>query len=134
MITRELRVFLIVGSLTVLLDFLTYRALVLTDCLSVDIAKSLGFLAGTLFAYYANKAWTFGQNTHTPGGAWRFVLLYAITLTTNVMVNAGCLALFSAMPIAIQSSFLIATFVSAALNFLGLKFFVFKTHPFSEKS
>lgn len=134
MIKRELGVFLVVGSLTVLFDFMTYRGLVWTSWLGIDLAKALGFLAGTLFAYFANRLWTFGHQEHAPGSSWRFALLYMSTLTTNVLVNAGCLALFNASSLAIQAAFLIATGISAVLNFLGMKLFVFKASPLLEKS
>lgn len=134
MIKRELAVFLVVGSLTVLIDFLTYRCLVWTGWMSVDLAKAVGFLSGTLFAYFANKVWTFGHQEHASGSVWRFVLLYAITLGANVLVNAGCLALLSTLSIAVPVAFLIATGVSAVLNFLGMKLFVFKARSLMEKS
>lgn len=134
MIKRELAVFLVVGSLTVLIDFLTYRSLVWTGWMNIDLAKAIGFLTGTLFAYFANRVWTFGHQEHAPGSVWRFVLLYAITLSANVLVNAGCLALLSPLSIAVQVAFLIATGVSAVLNLLGMKLFVFKASVLMEKS
>lgn len=134
MIKRELGVFLVVGSLTVLIDFLIYRGLVWTQWLNIDQAKTIGFLGGTLFAYFANRIWTFGRQDHAQGSVWRFALLYTITLGANVLVNAGCLTLFSALPFAIQAAFLIATGVSAVLNFLGMKLFVFRASLHSEKS
>lgn len=134
MIKRELAVFLVVGSLTVLIDFLTYRGLVWTGWMTVDQAKAVGFLTGTLFAYFANKVWTFGHQEHASGSVWRFVLLYAITLGANVLVNAGCLALLSTLSIAVPVAFLIATGISAVLNFLGMKLFVFKASNLKEKS
>ncbi|WP_248744759.1 GtrA family protein [Pseudomonas sp. MWU12-2037] len=134
MIKRELAVFLVVGSLTVLIDFLTYRGLVWSAWMDVDLAKAAGFLTGTLFAYFANRVWTFGQQAHAPGSVWRFALLYAITLSANVLVNAGCLSLFSSVSITVQLAFLIATGVSAVLNFLGMKLFVFKASASTEKS
>jgi putative flippase GtrA len=134
MIKRELAVFLVVGSLTVLIDFLTYRSLVWTGWMNINLAKAIGFLTGTLFAYFANRVWTFGHQEHAPGSVWRFVLLYAITLSANVLVNAGCLALLSPLSIAVQVAFLIATGVSAVLNFLGMKLFVFKASVLMEKS
>lgn len=134
MIKRELAVFLVVGSLTVLIDFLTYRGLVWTGWMSVDLAKAVGFLSGTLFAYFANKVWTFGHQEHASGSVWRFVLLYAITLGANVLVNAGCLAMLSTLSIAVPVAFLLATGVSAVLNFLGMKLFVFKARNLMEKS
>ena len=79
MIKRELAIFLVVGSLTVLLDYMTYRGLVWSGWMNVDSAKAIGFLTGTLFAYFANRAWTFGHQEHIPGSWWRFVLLYTLT-------------------------------------------------------
>ena len=133
MIKREAAVFLVVGSLTVLIDFLIYRGLVWTGCLVVDKAKAVGFLTGTTFAYFANKMWTFGHQEHTPGSASRFVILYAITLCANVLVNAGCLELFRTLPFAVTAAFLIATGISAVLNFTGMKWFVFKTRNITHK-
>jgi putative flippase GtrA len=158
MIKRELAIFLIVGTLTVMIDFLTYRGLVWAQLLSVDSAKGLGFLTGTLFAYFANRFWTFGHKNHIVGSIWRFIFLYTLTLSVNVLVNA---LLMTYLPIqlpilldmlkevtqlvminqslyeqagvilnkemTIKIAFLVATITSAALNFVGMKFFVFKT-------
>jgi len=134
MIKRELAVFLVVGSLTVLIDFLTYRGLAWTGWITVDLAKAAGFLTGTLFAYFANKAWTFGHQEHVPGSIWRFILLYAVTLGANVLTNAGCLAMLNTLPTAVPFAFLVATGVSAVLNFLGMKMFVFRARDLTEKS
>lgn len=131
MIRRELLVFLVVGSLTVLVDFLTYRSLLWSGWIGTGAAKAAGFLAGTVFAYFANRAWTFGHRTHRSGTAWRFALLYAVTLGANVTVNAAALHLLTGTGFAVQLAFLAATGVSTCLNFLGMKLFVFKavTHP-----
>jgi putative flippase GtrA len=129
MIKRELSIFLVVGSLTVLVDYLSYRSLVWSGLLGVDIAKATGFLVGTVFAYFANRIWTFGHKSHAPGSAWRFTVLYAATLGANVFVNALALAVLADVTAAIQMSFLLATGVSATLNFLGMKLFVFKSPP-----
>jgi len=128
MIKRELPLFLIVGSLTVLIDFLAYRGLVWMGLIGVDMAKAVGFLIGTVFAYFANRIWTFGHQAHAPGSAWRFVVLYTVTLGANVWVNALALAWLGEAGLA----FLLATGVSASLNFLGMKWFVFKAKPTSE--
>ena len=88
MIRRELAIFLIVGTLTVIIDFLTYRSLIWAKLLGVDCAKGVGFLTGTVFAYFANRFWTFGHKVHAVGSAWRFIILYSLTLAANVLVNA----------------------------------------------
>jgi putative flippase GtrA len=131
MIRREVIVFLIVGSLTVLIDFLSYRGLVLSQLLNVDIAKAIGFLIGTLFAYFANRFWTFGHKMHISGTAIRFIFIYTLTLGANVVINAVSLTVFIDTPGAIEIAFLLATAISAILNFIGMKFFVFKADQFS---
>lgn len=132
MIKRELAIFLIVGVSTVLVDFISYRGLIGFQVMEVDMAKAAGFLVGTLFAFFANRFWTFGHNPHVPGSVWRFSALYASTLGANVLTNALVLKLLADMAIAIQLAFLLATGVSACLNFLGMKLFVFKQIPAPE--
>ncbi len=131
MIKRELAIFLIVGTLTVLIDFLTYRGLIAMT-LGIDTAKAIGFISGTVFAYFANRFWTFGSKPHAAGSLWRFIFLYAATLGANVVVNTAALALFGGVSTAIQIAFLLATATSASLNFLGMKLFVFKIRSASE--
>ena len=132
MIKRELFIFLIVGASTVLVDFITYRSLIEFQFMEVDMAKVTGFLVGTLFAYFNNCFWTFGHKSHAPGSAWRFSALYASTLGTNVLINAVALKLLADTAFSFQLAFLFATGVSASLNFLGMKLFVFKPIPAPE--
>jgi putative flippase GtrA len=128
MIRRELAVFLVVGSLTVLVDLLLYRGMLATGLAGVNLAKGSGFLCGTVFAYFANKAWTFGHTRPAAGSAWRFALVYGLTLLANVAVNSTALTLGAGASLA----FLAATAVSAALNFAGMKFLVFRSTASAE--
>jgi putative flippase GtrA len=125
MIKHELVIFLFVGILTVLIDFVTYSGLMWINLLGLDMAKAVGFVAGTIFAYFANRIWTFGHKTHAPGSAGRFIVLYAMSLGANVWVNAFALGLLAPVMLAVEMAFLLATGVSAVLNFLGMKWFVF---------
>jgi len=134
MIKRELTIFLIVGSLTVLVDFLVYRGLHGIGNIGVDLAKGISFITGTIFAYFANRIWTFGHKDHATGSVWRFTLLYSMTLTTNVLINGLALDIFSKVTGVIQLAFLLATGISATINFMGMKWFVFKSKPISEST
>ena len=123
--------FLMIGVLTVLVDFSTYRVL-LGVGMEISWAKAIGFVVGTAFAYFANRRWTFADSTPRRGSALRFALLYASTLVANVGVNM--LVLLAAMrivgpAIAVPVAFLCATGLSATLNFLGMKFLVFDHRP-----
>lgn len=134
MIKRELAIFLVVGASTVAVDFVSYRSLIGFEMMPVGMAKATGFLAGTLFAYFTNRLWTFGNKVHVPGTAWRFAVLYGSTLGANVLINALALKLLADVAATIQLAFLLATGVSACLNFIGMKLFVFRPILASEFS
>lgn len=131
MLNREMMIFSVVGSLTVLLDFTIYHALA-QHLFNVDLAKIIGFITGTLFSYVANRFWTFGRKQQRSGSLWRFILLYIITCMTNTLINASALSLLPHTSITIMLAFLLATAVSALLNFLGMKKFVFN-HRYEQK-
>lgn len=124
LLSNQLRRFLLVGSTTVGIDFVCY-----TGCLELGIktawAKAIGFIAGMIFAWFANRSYTFSSQ----GGRRRFIgftILYILTLVLNVSVNHYCLLLLSASSKAVLFAFIVATGISAAANFIGMKFFVFR--------
>lgn len=125
MIRKELAIFLVVGSLTALVDYLAYRSIVLVGLLETNLAKGVGFLTGTVFAYVANRLWTFGARAHAGGSVVRFAILYGITLLVNIYGNALMLSILYGFSYSVQVAFVIATGLSATLNFLGMKHFVF---------
>jgi putative flippase GtrA len=127
MVKRELGLFLIVGMAAVLIDYWVYELLVWTHWLTVEFAKGLGFITGTIFAYLANRLLTFGKIKYASRKSlWRFVILYSFTLWANVEVNSLALNSVPVQSWANQIAFISATAVSAALNFVGMKFYVFK--------
>lgn len=128
-IRRELSIFVVVGSLTVVLDFIVYRCLTYFFLCDVSLAKAIGFIGGCIFAYLANRFWTFRQQSAHLGSLWRFTLVYAISLVANVIINQGILSSWDS-PAATYVAFLVATSVSATLNFIGMKWFVFTQHNF----
>ena len=126
MIKREAVLFLFVGSTTVLTDLLCYNLLLWQNFCSINLAKGLGFLAGLAFSYAANKKLTFAHTQHEKGSLPRFLILYSITLVVNVIVNAIVLNSLQNWSKVVAFAFIIATGASASLNFLGMKFFVFR--------
>jgi putative flippase GtrA len=126
-VNAELARFLVVGVTAVAIDFATYR-LLLAASMGVALAKALGFVAGAIFAYIANRDWTF----RAAGGTWvllRFSLLYAASLGCNVAANAGVLAVLPPGEIGRLAAFVSATLLSATINFVGMKFLVFRPSP-----
>lgn len=119
---RQLSRFLVVGSTTVLIDFLVYALLIIF--IPTTVSKTASFLTGTLFAYFANKLWTFEKKERDHAEMVSFFILYGTTLAVNVSVNQLVLHI---LPGYIFLGFLTATGTSTVLNFIGQKWWVFRT-------
>ena len=120
----QLTRFLFVGGTTVLIDFTFYSLLVLLG-INTKFAKGFGFLIGTIFAYFANRKITF-RSSHS--GVFRFVIfsvLYISTLIVNVVTNEVVLYILTFSKMSYLLAFLIATTLSATMNFIGMKYIIF---------
>lgn len=128
---RQLIRFLMVGGTTVGIDFLSYSILLVFGA-SIDVSKIVGFLVGTVFAYFANRLWTFQEHRVVGNRIMSFVGLYGTTLLVNVLANRATIWIFSILGInqhlSLGIAFLIATGLSATLNFVGMKYIVFRAH------
>lgn len=125
MLGRQALRFVAVGGLTAVVDFAAYRLLLLLD-VAITPAKAAGFILGTTASYLLNRAWTFGGSHHAVG---RFLVLYATTLVVNVAVNAGAVDILAGVHGRITIAWLLAQAVASALNFLGMRSYVFAGAP-----
>jgi putative flippase GtrA len=122
--SKEIRYFIIVGILTVLIDYLVYflsRKLII----NTSQAKTFGFLSGTVFAFLINRSITFKNHNNIWDHLYKFLILYSATLFINVTINNNLLNWFTDFQYKVQLSFVIATLTSATINFIGMKYFVF---------
>ena len=120
----EVARFLIVGGTTVLIDLICYFILIYMG-FDTPLSKGVSFSVGTVFAYFANRNYTFQSSM---GGFFRFTvftLLYLSTLVVNVVSNEIVLKLTSQINSSLIIAFLFATSLSATLNFIGMKYIVF---------
>lgn len=116
--------FLLVGSSTVLIDFFVYRTLLLS--MPTLFAKSIGFLSGAVYAFQLNRLWTFQAGKANFSQAIKFSLVYGANLGVNVTANATMIMLLAPVTSwCLDVAFLIATSLSAALNFVGMKWLAF---------
>lgn len=125
LVTKQLKYFLIIGVVTVLIDYLTYKWLLLFFS-NISIAKSIGFAFGTIFSFVANRNITFNNKNHFWGHLSKFSLVYFTSMMINVFVNSFSLGLFTDLNLKVQISFIVATMMSATINFVGMKYIVFK--------
>ena len=127
LLKNEINRFLLVGITTVLIDLSVYSLLLLLE-FDTYISKGISFNVGALFAFYANKNFTFKSNTKSSFKFILFLILYFTTLGINVSFNEIILSLIGKSELSLFIAFVIATAISATINFLGMKHIVFKSN------
>lgn len=126
MIQKELKFFALNGVVSVVLAYGIYRGLV-TGGLLIEVANGVAYFVGMLYGFFANKRLTFRNGyVSSAGEAMRYILLHTGTLLVNVSVNSIVLEYVESLPMGFLAAFLAAITVSTALNFMGLKYWVFK--------
>ena len=113
--------FLVVGFSSVAIDAAVYTYIL--TWADIDVSKAFGFIDGSIFGYLLNRAWTFESKAPILASGVSFSALYSLTFLANVSLNHFAIHQLSMPPIL---AFLIATSASTILNFLGMKFWVFR--------
>jgi putative flippase GtrA len=133
-ILLELKRFLAVGMIAVSLDWGIYLALVNFLGLGAVLSKSLSYIIGTMFAFVANGRMVF-QSDLAPVNFLKHLLLYTFSLLANTLLFACWASNFSfESTIILGAALLTSTFVSTVINFLGMRFWVFKKRSIHARS
>jgi len=122
--TQLLR-FALTGGFSAIIDFGLYFLLYKFVGMQVDLAKAIGFVAGTLTAYLINRRWTFGA---APSRS-RFVkvmVLYVLTFTVQVGLNHLCLRILEYKDWAIPVAFVVAQGTATVINFVVQRVWIFR--------
>ena len=142
-LSSELFRFLMAGISAVATDWLSY--LMLLNFINPALAKAISFALGSIVAYVVNKLWTFKRPDPSAAEVFQFTALYMSTWVVNVSVNQILLgglpgvfpltftfAGFSRDELIVRFALLCATGTSTVLNYLGMKFWVFKRFGYSD--
>lgn len=118
--------FVLIGGVCALIDFGVYWLLLQTG-LWVHAAKALSFIAGTTTAYLLNRRFTFaGARNASMARVGGFVALYTVTFFVNVGMNAAALSLLPEFGWRVAAAWAIAQATATSINFVMLKWFVFR--------
>lgn len=135
MIRRQLSIFVLNGLISVSIAYLIYWALVSSGKIGINAANGLAYISGIAYGFLANRKWAFQDNELITGSKIvRYVALHVFTLTVNVLVNAIVFNLIRGMTGDMLFAFLVAISVTTILNFVGLKYWVFKRNQNDAKN
>jgi len=90
--------------------------------MDMDIAKGLSTLLGLNISFNLNRLWTFKSNSSFVDDLKRYVVLYTIALTVNVVANNLAYKSFQN----INDAYLTALFLSVSVGYFGQRLWVFK--------
>lgn len=122
--TQLLR-FVLTGGFSAVVDYGLYWLLHNVFGVQLDLAKAIGFVAGTLTAYLINRRWTFGA---APSRS-RFVkvmVLYALTFAVQVGINHLVFASLEDGPWRQPIAFVIAQGTATVINFIVQRVWIFR--------
>ena len=117
------------GALSTSCDFAIYYLLYHND-VQLDIAKGSSFLIATFISYFLNKYITFKTLNRSFMEFTNFVVVHLVSMVIDVGTNRLFLLLLSYFIVGQNKfflSFVLATGCSVTSNFIGQKFWVFKS-------
>ncbi len=118
----ELMRFLLVGGVAVVLDLTSYSALLKIGRIDPVWAKRASFGIGSIWAFFANKHFTFAVRETRLSDPFLFLIVYTFGWFLNAFTHDTLLGIFGLKSVA----FLGATSVSTCSNFISQKFIVFR--------
>lgn len=122
MFGNEIIRYLVVGGVSVGLDFVVYTLLIVTKILDPILAKRVSFIVGGIWAFFANKLFTFRKSGVKLSEPLLFGFIYFCGFFLNVIVHDIIFKSFKVKTLA----FISATFVSILWNYIGQKWVVFR--------
>jgi putative flippase GtrA len=126
-ITVQIKKFLTVGFIAVSLDWVIYVVLTQTLGLNSLFSKATSYMAGTVFAFVCNGLFVFQSNL-IPSKFIKHIALYSISLLSNTLTFYSLEKSLDPGTLLIQwAPITLATMVSTAINFAGLRYWVFKS-------
>jgi putative flippase GtrA len=117
--------FIVTGGLSAVVDYGLYILLNVTFGVQLDVAKTLGWIAGTTTAYLLNRRWTF----QAPPSSARLAAVWALYVTTFIVqvgINHVAVAAFDESWWRKPLAFVIAQGTATVINFIVQRAVIFR--------
>lgn len=117
---KRLVKFTVTGIVGTILDFLAFNLVLLLTSNPV-LARGVGYVFGTLWAFFVNRSWVF-KSQNGISSIVPFLLVYGssgfVAVAIQSFLNASSIVFIT---------YLISLLVASVMNFLGMRFLVFRS-------
>ena len=126
MLNREIKLFLINGLIGVIIAYIIYMILMISS-LNINFSSSISYFAAILYGYFANKKLTFKNlDNISLTNISKYIVLHLCTLVIFVYLNSYLVIFLEDYTYNLLIAFILPVNLTMILNFLGLRFWVFK--------
>ncbi len=133
-ILSQLKRFVLVGMMSVSLDWGSYILLTHIFEFGTVFSKSTSYVIGTAFAFITNGILVF-ESEIVPENLIKHILIYSFSLLANTLVFRTLVIFIDSESRLILSAALAgATLISTVINFFGMRYWVFKHKRFGYAS
>jgi putative flippase GtrA len=127
---RYLFRFLVVGLLNTCVGLGTIFACKYFFSLADVPANVIGYLVGLTNSFFWNRSWTFAHSGENVGTAVRFVMVFAVAYSANLLLLMSLLAQLRISSYVAQA---LANVLYTAVFYLGSRYFVFVRGPAAQR-
>jgi putative flippase GtrA len=126
MFRRQVVFFLINGLVSLLIAYSIYFILI-HNGVTVSLSNSLAYVIAMLYGFFANRKFAFNDNEIVSNiKIIKYIILYSFTLILNVNINSVALDIIAGFYGDLFLAFFVALSISTVINFIGMKYWVFK--------
>jgi len=123
LIKNEFLKFIIIGSLSTLLNYAIFYTIYNFFNLNYALSSGFGFIVGVFMGYRLNKTWTFEIKVTEENYVYKYYFVYTASLFLSLIFLDFLVSKLSIIP---EIANILTIGLTTCTNFIGTKFWAFK--------